>query len=135
MVAGPARIRPLLPPRPPGVEWRLIIGLARSRGQDLAIQELHAPESVSPGEAYMITAWVRLPSEQSVDFKLVNGRRVVASGKRELSAGLNRLLFRDRAMIPGTAQYDFTVARKTMIQCPKTTSRERWSAFGEQSPF
>lgn len=93
--------------------------LSRTRSDDLAIQELHAPESVSPGEAYMITAWVRSPIAQTIEFRLANGNRVVASGKKELMSGLNRLLFRDRAMTPGTAQYEFTVESDTEDSVPE----------------
>ena len=81
--------------------------LTRPPINDLAIQGLHAPETVLPGEAYMVTAWVQSPVEQEVEFQLLNGTRVVDAGKRKVQAGLTRMIFRDRALKPGTAQYQF----------------------------
>lgn len=83
--------------------------LSRPPINDLAIQGLHAPETVLPGEAYMITAWIQSPVEQEVEFRLLNGQRVVDAGKRKVQTGLTRMLFRDRALTPGTAQYQFTL--------------------------
>lgn len=83
--------------------------LSRPKVDDLAVQEFHAPASVLPGEAYMITAWVRAPNAGEIDFKLTGGGRVIASGKRLVEPGLTRLLFRDQALSPGTIQYELTV--------------------------
>ena len=93
--------------------------LSRPRVNDLAIRELHTPDTVLPGEAYMVTAWIQVPEDQEIEFKLLNGRRVVASGTREVKAGMTRLLFRDRALTPGTAQYEFTLAGKENDSVPE----------------
>lgn len=93
--------------------------ISRPQVADLAIQELHAPESVLPGEAYMVTAWVRSPVEQEIEFKLANHSRVIASGKRTVPAGLSRMMFRDRAIRPGTAEYKFEVNAENEDSVPE----------------
>jgi Mg-chelatase subunit ChlD len=76
---------------------------------DLAIARLDAPSSVGPGEAFLITAWVQAPVGQEVSFELRRGAEVLAAGKRQVSSGLSRLTFRDRAAGPGTQAYSLTV--------------------------
>jgi Mg-chelatase subunit ChlD len=83
--------------------------LSRPRINDLAIRELHTPATVLPGEVYMVTTWIQSPTEQDIQFKLTTGSRTVASGKRAVEAGLTRLQFFDRALTPGTVQYEFTI--------------------------
>ncbi len=79
--------------------------LSRPQVQDLAIQEFHTPDSVLPGQAFVTTAWVRSPATQTIRYQLKNGNRTISEGEREVPAGLSRLLFRDQALQPGTAQY------------------------------
>jgi hypothetical protein len=84
--------------------------LQRSAADDLAIARLDAPTGVAPGEGFLITAWVQVPVQQEVAFQLRRGDVVIAAGKRQLSSGLNRLTFRDRAGEPGTQAYVLRVS-------------------------
>ena len=83
--------------------------LARPSVNDLAIQSFQTPETVLPGQAYIMTAWVQSPVEQTIEYQLARGATVIASGKKEIPAGRSRLLFRDRATTPGTTQYQLSV--------------------------
>jgi Mg-chelatase subunit ChlD len=82
--------------------------LQRSTANDLAIAQIDAPVTVTPGEAFMITAWVKAPAQQAIGFELRRGGQTgqtLASGRATVATGLNRLTFRDTAGDPGTQGY------------------------------
>lgn len=83
--------------------------LQRPTADDLAIEQLDAPVSVTPGEAFMITAWVRAPLAQEISYEFKRGEQVLAAGKLQASAGLNRLTFRDLAGPGGAQRYTLHV--------------------------
>lgn len=84
--------------------------LQRSTANDLAIAQIDSPVTVTPGEAFMITAWVRSPSQQEIAYELRRGAQTLAAGKANVSVGLNRLTFRDLAGDPGAQGYTIRVA-------------------------
>ena len=90
-----------------GVDFRAI---QRSSAGDLAISALDAPSEVSPGESFILTAWVRSPIPQEVTYELRRGGRLLSSGAVRLASGASRLAFRDRAIEPGTHQYILRVS-------------------------
>lgn len=71
--------------------------LARPAIRDLAVSRVDAPSSVQPGESFMITGWAQASTAQLVNYELSRGGVTIASGQRELPAGISRLTFRDRA--------------------------------------
>jgi hypothetical protein len=81
----------------------------RSVAGDVAILSLVPPASVLPGEAYTLTAWLRVPVAQEIEYELRGNGRVIASGTRHFSSGDGRLSFRDQAGNPGTIQYTLRV--------------------------
>jgi Mg-chelatase subunit ChlD len=83
--------------------------LQRATASDLAISQLDAPVTVTPGEAFMITTWVKSPTSQEIVYELRRGSQVLATGKTNVSAGLNRLTFRDLAGEPGAQGYTIRV--------------------------
>jgi Mg-chelatase subunit ChlD len=83
--------------------------LERPAAHDVAIIRLDAPSTVNPGEGFMIAAWAQAPTAQQVTFELRRGDQVLSSGQRQLTSGLNRLTFRDRAGEPGTQAYSLEV--------------------------
>jgi Mg-chelatase subunit ChlD len=85
--------------------------LQRSSANDLAVAQIDAPVKVTPGEAFMITAWVKSPVQQEVAYELRRGGQVLAAGKTNASAGLNRLTFRDLAGEPGAQGYTIRVSQ------------------------
>jgi Mg-chelatase subunit ChlD len=92
------------------IDYRLI---ERPQISDVAIQSFQAPESVLSGQAYILSGWVRSPADQEIHYQLRRGATVIASGTKQVSAGLTRLMFRDRA---GSASvYDYVLE----VQGPK----------------
>lgn len=100
IVAGRAAARDI------AIDFRM---LQRPFANDLAIARTDAPSAVNSGESFMITAWVQAPVAQDVSFELRRGGKPLSAGKRRLTAGLNRLTFRDQAAEPGTQSYTLTV--------------------------
>ena len=84
------------------IDYRLI---QRPGSNDFAISNVQVPESVTPGEAFMISSWVFAPIASRIDYQLTRGQTVIARGQKEVSAGISRLTFRDMARAPGTQSY------------------------------
>ena len=81
----------------------------RSVAGDVAILSLETPASVLPGEAYTLTAWLRVSVTQEIEYELLSNGRVIAEGTRHFPSGDGRLTFRDRAGSPGTIQYTLRI--------------------------
>jgi Mg-chelatase subunit ChlD len=90
------------------VDFRLI---ARPQINDLAIQSFLTPQSVLPGQAFVLSAWVQSPNDQEIQYQLKRGDgEIISSGKKQISAGLTRLMFRDRAgKDGGVNEYTLTI--------------------------
>jgi Mg-chelatase subunit ChlD len=84
--------------------------LQRSSANDLAVAQVDAPVTVTPGEAFMITAWLKSPLQQEIAYELRRGGLVLAAGKTNAGVGLNRLTFRDLAGEPGAQGYTIRVS-------------------------
>jgi Mg-chelatase subunit ChlD len=89
------------------IDYRL---LQRAPANDLAIARIDAPTSVSAGESFMISAWVQSPISQEIGFEFKRGTQVLSSGRRQVTSGLNRFTFRDKAIEPGTQAYALNVS-------------------------
>ncbi|HEV2667819.1 MAG TPA: VWA domain-containing protein, partial [Blastocatellia bacterium] len=76
----------------------------------LAVAQIDAPVRVTPGEAFMITAWVKSPLQQEIAYELRRGGQVLAAGRTNAGAGLNRLTFRDLAGEPGAQGYTIRIS-------------------------
>jgi Mg-chelatase subunit ChlD len=96
--------------------------LSRSTANDLAITRIEAPPVAAPGEAFLVTAWVHSPVAQTARVELRRGDRVLSAGEQPLSAGLNRLTFRDRAVEPGTQAYVLKVTGSAADPVPENNS-------------
>ncbi len=84
--------------------------LQRPVANDVAISKIDAPPTVTPGESFTITAWVRTPIKQKVTYELTRGGTVLSAAARDMPSGLNRLTFRDKAGKPGTRAYLLRIA-------------------------
>ncbi len=93
--------------------------MERPSANDVAIQSIDAPSNVTPGASFMVTAWVRSPVGQEVSYQLLRGNTRIASGKRTMRTGLNRLTFRDQAADPGAVKYTLTVSSKQNDPIPE----------------
>jgi Mg-chelatase subunit ChlD/uncharacterized membrane protein len=102
----PASVIPSAAARGVAIDYR---AMQRSVAGDLAIARLDAPAVVSPGESFLITAWVYAPTAQEASFELKRGDSQLSAGTKKLAAGLNRLTFRDRAARSGNQAYTVTV--------------------------
>lgn len=102
----PSRLSSLAAGRGVPIDYRL---RNRPTAGDVAIARVDAPTAVAPGEGFLLTAWVLSPLEQSAKVEVTRGTHVIASGERRLTAGLNRLTFRDRAIEPGSQGYQVRV--------------------------
>jgi hypothetical protein len=96
--------------------------LQRIATNDLAVARLDAPASVAPGESFLLTAWVHSPIAQTVAFELRRGPQVLASGNRNLTAGLNRLTFRDQAGEPGNQGYSLSITGSANDPVPENNT-------------
>ncbi len=96
--------------------------LQRSVAGDLAIAQIDAPVTVTPGEAFMLTAWVKSPSSQEVSFEMLRGGQILAAGKTNVTAGLNRLTFRDLAEAPGAQRYSIKITGSSGDPIPENDS-------------
>jgi Mg-chelatase subunit ChlD len=94
------------------VDFRL---LARPQVSDLAIQSFLTPQSVQPGQAFVLSAWVQSPGDQQIQYQLKRGDEILSSGTKQISAGLTRLMFRDRAGKAGVNEYTLNVNSGTGI--------------------
>ncbi len=78
---------------------------SRPAAGDLAVARVDAPTAVAPGEGFLVTVWVQSPVEDTVSYEVTRGDKVIASGEQRVTAGLNRVTFRDRAVEPGSQSY------------------------------
>ncbi len=96
--------------------------LSRTSAGDASITRVDAPASVQPGESFLITGWVYLPTTQEVTLELWRGNTLISSGQRDLPAGLSRLSFRDRAGGPGSAGYRLSVKGRGEDSVPENNT-------------
>ncbi|MBX7220199.1 MAG: VWA domain-containing protein [Blastocatellia bacterium] len=83
--------------------------LERPATNDIAVSQLEAPVKVTPGESFMLSAWVQMPTEQPVTYRVLRGQEVIAEGTQTFPAGVSRLTFRDTGIEPGTQSYRIEV--------------------------
>ena len=109
------------PPAPSGVaiDYRLF---ERPRAGDVAIESLDAPAEASPGEGFLIHAWVRSNVAREVTVELERGGQLLASGRRRVPAGRDRLTFRDRAGSSGLASYRLTIGTGSEDPIPENNA-------------
>jgi hypothetical protein len=91
--------------------------LVRPTAGDFGFTRVDAPAEVSPGESFLIVGWVHAPRPATVELELVRegaardggGEGVppepLVSARQSLVAGLNRVVFRDRAGGPTLRHY------------------------------
>jgi Mg-chelatase subunit ChlD len=98
------------------VDYRL---LTRPQINDTAIQSFLTPQSVLPGQAFVLSAWVQSPGEQEIQYQLRRGDEIISSGGKKISTGLTRLMFRDRAATAGVNEYTVTIQGATNDPVPE----------------
>ena len=101
------------------VDYRL---LARPQVSDVAIRSFITPQSVLPGQAFVLSAWVQSPADQEIEYQLRRGDDILSSGSKQVPAGLSRLMFRDRAATAGVNEYTVTIQGATNDPVPENNS-------------
>lgn len=96
--------------------------MRRSQAGDLAVCRIDAPSSVTPGQSYTLTAWVRSPKRQEIAYALRRRAGVLASGSRTVPAGTSRLTFRDTAGPGGTLRYALHVSSDAADPVPENNT-------------
>jgi len=114
------------------IDYRL---LERPVNNDLAIFRLDTPKTVTPGESFMITAWIQSPYQQEVAFQLNRNSKTIALGKRTVSSGLTRLTFRDKATQPGTIQYNLSASADPDDPVPENNTAKVLLGVEGQKPL
>ncbi len=112
------------------VDYRL---LARPQVSDVAIQSFLTPQSVQPGQAFVLSAWVQSPGDLDIQYQLRRGDEIISSGSKTVSAGLTRLMFRDRAGKAGVNEYVLKVAQASRLPDERgsASSETKLTAAGE----
>jgi Mg-chelatase subunit ChlD len=95
---------------------------SRSAVDDLAVARIDAPAVVSPGESFLLTAWVKAPTAMEATVELKRGDVVLSSGAQKLTPGLNRLTFRDRAREAGNQSYSLNVTGSAKDPVPENNT-------------
>jgi Mg-chelatase subunit ChlD len=108
--------------------------LQRSSANDLAVAQIDAPVTVTPGEAFMITAWVKSPLQQEISYELRRGGQLLAAGKTNAGMGLNRLTFRDLAGEPGAQGYTIRILGAQNADDPVPENNSAKVLVGVQGP-
>ena len=108
------------------VDYRAI---ERSAAGDLAIERIAGPESVLPGESFMITAWLDSPLGQPVSYELLRGAQVIARGHAGRSRGHEPVdLSATRPASAASASMCFASRGKGRTPCRRTTAPGCWWA-------
>lgn len=101
------------------LDYRL---MQRTATNDIAISQIDAPKTVSPGESFMLAAWVHAPVPSEISFELLRGNQRLAAGARNVPSGPSRLIFRDKATQPGTHQYTMRISGAVADPVPENNT-------------
>lgn len=111
------------------IDYRI---LQRSTASDTAITQIDAPQTVTPGEAFVITAWIHSPVQQEVSYELSCSGQTIVSGSTTAPTGMSRLVFRDRAVKAGVRNY--TVRINSSVEDPIPENNTARLLVGVEGP-
>ena len=109
--------------------------MPRPLANDIAISHVDAPDVVTPGESFMLAAWVHAPVSGEISYELLRGSQRLASGRRKVPSGLSRLIFRDKATQPGTHQYIVRIAGTETDPVPENNTAKILVGIQGQRPI
>lgn len=81
------------------------IPLLRAGAADVAVEELGVPGEIGAGEPFQVSAWIRSDRPQRVTLRVLRDGVPIATGERELRAGLNRYTVADLIGVQGLHSY------------------------------
>ncbi|MCP4710091.1 MAG: VWA domain-containing protein [Planctomycetes bacterium] len=88
------------------IDYRL---MQRTTANDIAVTHIDAPQTVNPGEGFLVTAWIQSPISQEISYEFSRQGSVLAMGTKSVPSGLSSVTFRDRADQAGVQQYTFRI--------------------------
>ncbi len=106
-----------------------------TQSDSVAIQRVEAPNSLGPGEGFLVHAWLKAAHPQKVLFRLERGQELVAAGERSLRAGTNRLLLRDLAPESGNHAYRLTITPTQSDARPENNQADFLLAVAAPKPL
>ena len=109
--------------------------MQRTLANDIAISHVDAPDVVTPGESFMLAAWVHAPVSSEISYELLRGNQRLTSGKRKVPSGLSRLIFRDKATQPGTHQYTVRIKGTETDPVPENNAAKILVGIQGQRPI
>ena len=109
--------------------------MQRALANDIAISHVDAPDVVTPGESFMLAAWVHAPVPSEISYQLLRGNQRLTSGKRKIPSGLSRLIFRDKAAQPGTHQYTVRIKGTETDPVPENNAAKILVGIQGQRPI
>ena len=115
-----------------GIDHR---NLHRPAADDLAIERIDVPNVVAPGESFMISAWIHAPLAQEATIELVRDGVALSSGSRLFASGHNRVVFRDRAKLPGTLAYSLRLSIDKSDPVPENNIARALVSVSGQRPI
>jgi uncharacterized membrane protein len=89
------------------MDYRL---LQREILQDLSIHSVSAPQAVAQGQSFFVHTWVESPMDQEIEYTLMRNGQKIAGGRKALTQGINKMIFRDRLESAGAAAYRLTIS-------------------------
>lgn len=114
------------------VDYRL---MERPSAHDVAVYRVQPPDSVSPGESFLIHVWVQSPRSHEFSYVLQRNASTIASGTQAASAGLTRLTFRDTAQGPGSLQYEFRIPADEQDPVPENNTARMFVGVHGEKPI
>lgn len=112
------------------IDYRLI---QRTTANDIAVTHIDAPQTVNPGEGFLVTAWIQSPIAQEISYEFSRRGGVLALGTKTVPSGLSSITFRDRAEQAGVQQYTFGINQiETKINLDQTKTDDPTGATDAQ---
>jgi len=112
------------------IDYRL---MQRTTANDIAVTHIDAPQTVNPGESFLVTAWIQSPITREISYEFSRQGAVLAMGTKKVPSGLSSLTFRDRADQAGVQQYTFRINQvETQINLDRTEAVDRTDASADQ---
>lgn len=109
--------------------------MERSSAHDVAVARFSAPSSVTPGEAFLLTAVLQVPTARNLRYEIRRNGQVLEQGQQMFSSGRNLLTFRDRLITPGTVEYTLHVKGQEEDPVPENNTARLLLGVRGQKPL
>ena len=107
----------------------------RGTAGDVAIIALDGPDRVLPNEQFKLTAWVRTPIAQEIEYELLFGDRPIYQGRRAVGSGDQRLDFPLKAPRSGNLAYRLRITGQTEDPVPENNLARKLVGIEQIKPL